>query len=77
MLNGGKKYYPQDLEAKVAKMNSSLEAYVDFAKKEFSKESIAINPDDYFTNGTEIITQIISLYDATNKAVLEDSKGWL
>lgn len=77
VLSGGKKYYPQDLEAKVAKMNSSLEAYVDFAKKEFSKESIAINPDDYFTNGTEIITQIISLYDATNKAVLEDSKGWL
>ena len=77
VLSGGKKYYPQDLEAKVAKMNSSLEVYVDFAKKEFSKESIAINPDDYFTNGTEIITQIISLYDATNKAVLEDSKGWL
>lgn len=77
VLGSGKKYYPQEIEAKVEKMNSSLEAYVAFAKKEFYKESIAINPDDYFTNGTEIITQIISLYDATNKAVLEDSKGWL
>lgn len=77
ILSSGKKYYPQDIEAKVEKMNSSLEAYVAFAKKEFYKESIAINPDDYFTNGTEIITQIISLYDATNRAVLEDSKGWL
>ncbi len=77
VLSSGKKYYPQDIEAKVEKMNSSLEAYVAFAKKEFYKESIAINPDDYFTNGTEIITQIISLYDATNRAVLEDSKGWL
>lgn len=77
VLISGKKYYPQDIEEKVAKMNTSLEAYVEFAKKEFYKESISINPDNYFTSGTEIITQIVWAYDATNKAVLEDSKGWL
>ncbi|MDD2653232.1 MAG: nitrate- and nitrite sensing domain-containing protein [Sulfurimonas sp.] len=77
VLSSGRKYYPQDVEEKVTKMNSSLEAYVEFAKKEFYKESISINPDSYFTNGTEIITQIIAIYDTTNKAILEDSKGWL
>ncbi len=77
VLSSGKKYYPQDVEEKVAKMNTSVEAYVEFAKKEFYKENISINPDNYFTNGTEIITQIIAIYDITNKAILEDSKGWL
>lgn len=77
VLSSGKKYYPYDAEERAVKMNSAVEAYVEFAKKEFYKESISINPDNYFTNGTEIITQIIWIYDATNKAVLEDSKGWL
>jgi len=77
VIVSGKKYYTQDTEAKVTKINSLVETYTEFAKKEFFKENISIKPDDYFSNGTEIITQIIGVYDATNKAVLEDSKGWL
>ena len=77
VIVSGKKYYTQDTEAKVTKINSLVETYTEFAKKEFFKENISIKPDDYFSNGTEIITQIIGVYDATNKAILEDSKGWL
>lgn len=77
VLGSGAKYYPSDTQAKIAKINASIEAYAEFAKKGFSQESIAINPDDYFAQGTEIITQIIWAYDVTNKAVLEDSKGWI
>lgn len=77
VMVSGKKYYTQDTEAKVTKINSLVETYTEFAKKEFFKENMSIKPDDYFSNGTEIITQIIGVYDATNKAILEDSKGWL
>ncbi|MDK9692616.1 MAG: nitrate- and nitrite sensing domain-containing protein [Sulfurimonas sp.] len=77
VIVSGKKYYTQDTEAKVTKINSLVETYTEFAKKEFFKENMSIKPDDYFSNGTEIITQIIGVYDATNKAILEDSKGWL
>lgn len=76
-IKQGKNYYPQDIEAKAAKIDTSIKEYISFVKREFYKETIAVNPDDYFASGTQIITQIISVYDEANRAVLKDSKGWL
>jgi hypothetical protein len=73
----GKNYYSQDIQTRVAKIDSSVKEYISFVKRELYKETIAVNPDDYFTSGTQIINQIISVYDEANRAVLKDSKGWL
>jgi hypothetical protein len=37
----------------------------------------SIDPTDYFDQGTDIITLLVKLYDANNRVILEDSKGWL
>lgn len=72
-----KKEYVKSVQESIAKVDALSKKYVEFAKKEFYQENISINPDNYFVNGTEIITQIIKAYDLTNKTILEDSKGWL
>lgn len=77
VISKSEKNYASAIEAKTVKIDSLIQAYVEFAKKEFYKESISINPDEYFTKGTEIISEIILAYDETNRAVLDDSKGWL
>ncbi|MDD3476097.1 MAG: nitrate- and nitrite sensing domain-containing protein [Sulfurimonas sp.] len=77
VISKSEKNYASAIEAKTVKIDSLIQSYVEFAKKEFYKESISINPDEYFTKGTEIISEIILAYDETNRAVLDDSKGWL
>lgn len=72
-----KKEYAQSAQESIAKVDTLSNKYVEFAKKEFYLEKIAVNPDNYFENGTEIITQIIQVYDLTSKEILEDSNGWL
>lgn len=71
------KNYASSIDTKSTKINSMIEAYVEFVRKEFYKNEFSINPDDYFAKGTEIIAEIILAYDDTNRAVLDNSKGWL
>ena len=76
-INKGKDYYPQDMEAEVTKIDTAIKEYVSFAQKELYKEEVSVNPDDYFDAGTQIIIQIVSVYDKANKAVRKDSKGYI
>lgn len=72
-----KKEYVQSAQDSIAKVDTLSNKYVEFAKREFYLENITVNPDNYFVDGTEIISQIIKAYDLTNRIILEDSKGWL
>lgn len=71
------KNYSTKIDAKTSKIDMMIEEYVEVAKKEFYKNEISLNPDEYFTKGTEIITEIVLAYDETNRAILNDSKGWI
>lgn len=71
------KYYDDRSSDKVLEVRKSIDRYVSLAKEELCRESISLKPDEYFSHGTNIIMQIISLYDDNNKAILEDSRGWL
>ncbi|MDD5372999.1 MAG: nitrate- and nitrite sensing domain-containing protein [Sulfurimonas sp.] len=73
----GGNHYSQDMSSKVSKMNDAIQSYTAFIKKEFYKDAVKVNPDNYFDAGTQIIVQIISIYNETNKAILDNSKGWI
>jgi hypothetical protein len=45
--------------------------------KSFSTHPKKIDPYKYFDKGTKVISTIIKIYDIANKAILEDSKGWI
>lgn len=77
LVSKGSSHYNQDIGSKVSKMNDSIQSYTAFIKKEFYKDAVKVNPDNYFDTGTQIIVQIISIYNETNKAILDNSKGWI
>ena len=77
LIESHKEHYGPASYGKLSQIKESVDTYVFFAKKEFYKSSVSVKPDEYFSQGTKIITQIISLYDDNSKAIMEDSKGWL
>ena len=73
--------YPDTLPSTIASDLSSIqneaEDYTKFAMERFKSNPKSIDADEYFDRGTELISSIIKIYDTVNKALLEDSKGWL
>lgn len=65
-----------NIDDKISAVKESANTYTEFAKSNFSKNLKKINPDTYFDNGTELISLIIKVYESTNNALLEGSKGW-
>ena len=66
------------VKIKLTRMESASNKYLILANKEILKKGkISYDTDKFFEQGTELIAMIIDIYDATNKVILKDSKGWL
>ena len=68
---------PSDIKEQVKSVNDKAMAYTSFAEDKFAHDAANIDPNSYFDNGTKLISAIIKAYNTSNKAILEDSKGWL
>ena len=68
---------PTSINAEIASVNKSANAYTTFAKDKFEKNIKDIDPNSYFETGTELISQIVKAYNTNNNALLEDAKGWI
>ncbi len=72
--------YQNKLPAKILKqlsvVNNGIQRYTSYAQIHFATNPKAIDPSIFFNKGTTLISKIISIYDTTNKAILEASKGW-
>ena len=66
-----------DINAQIAAVDSKANAYTLLAERKFLSDIKNIDPNEYFDQGTALIGAIIKAYDTNNKALLEDSKGWL
>jgi len=72
-----KQSLPLQLQNQAADINTITKKYTLFVKNQFENNVKNINPNIYFDNGTDLISHIIKVYGTINKAILEDSKGWL
>lgn len=69
--------FPKGIASEVSAINDDIQAYISYTHQFFTQKNITkVGADSYFITGTRIISQIIKVYDMTNKVVLEDSKGW-
>ena len=68
---------PQKISNELSAINQGVRKYTAFTKKSLVKDPQQVDADKYFDKGTELITTIIQAYDTSNKAILEDAKGWL
>ncbi len=66
------------VKIKLTRMESASNKYLILANKEILKKGkISYDTDKFFEQGTELIAMIIDIYDAINKVIIGDSKGWL
>jgi len=68
--------FPSKIKNELSDINAKVNLYTSFATKEFNSKKINVDADEYFDQGTVLISTIIKAYNTTNKAILEDSKGW-
>ena len=68
---------PANIQAQLDSLDKDITSYTTYAQKHFSRDPKNIDPDEYFDRGTALISRIITVYDTSNSAILEDSKGWL
>jgi len=71
------KKLPSETMQELAEINNGVKEYTTFAQKTLLSKPETVDPDDYFDRGTKLISAIIKLYDTSNKAIMEDAKGWL
>jgi len=68
---------PASINQQLTLINDGVTAYTTFAQKKLLKNPQDVDPDEYFDQGTKLISAIIKAYDMSNKAIMEDAKGWL
>jgi hypothetical protein len=68
--------FSSTITKKLIIINKKLLDYITFAQETLSKNPKIVNSDQYFDQGTALISAIIQLYNTSNQAILEDSKGW-
>ena len=67
---------PETINRELSVVNQRVEDYIAFAQTKLLKNPQQVDADKYFDKGTELIATIIQVYDTSNKAILEDAKGW-
>jgi len=68
---------PSSIKTEVATINKAVKKYQFLASKTLLKTPKKVDSDLYFEQGTELIEDIVKAYNTCNRAILEDSKGWL
>lgn len=70
-------HLPESITNALTSVNTDVMQYSAFAEKTLLKNPKSVDANDYFDNGTALITKITQIYDLTNKAIMEDAKGWI
>jgi len=68
---------PSTIKTELATIDKDVQAYIAVAQKKLLRDPKKVDPDEYFDQGTALITAIIQAYNTSNKAIMNDSKGWI
>jgi len=78
IISQHKEQYPANTNTKLDQIKVSIQKYTDLVKtKVLTPNENATDSDPYFKNGTQVIDMLVDNFDLNNKAILNDSKGWL
>lgn len=69
--------YNSSVRTTLKSVETATKGYIKLTKTTLLRTPGKINPTDYFDQGTDIITLLIKLYDANNRAIMKDSEGWI
>jgi len=69
--------YNSNVNSTLTSIKGATINYVTLTKTTLLNNPASVDPTEYFDQGTDLITLLIKLFDANNRALLKDSKGWL
>jgi len=69
--------YDLSVSTNLVYIQQATQKYIILTKTEVFKKNISIDANDYFDEGTALISLILKVFNENNKAILEDSKGWI
>lgn len=77
ILDNHKDGYNSNVTSTMRSIHSATKKYIDLTRNTLINDPASVDPTDYFNEGTDIITLLVKLFNTNNKAILEDSKGWI
>ena len=77
ILAKNKAMYDTTIEKNLLAADKAIANYTTIANMKVLTGGAGLNADDYFDQGTDIISILINIFNSNNKAILEDSKGWI
>jgi len=69
--------YDNSIEKNLSSLQREITQYSNLTKKRILKGGQGLDADDYFTQGTDIISTLVNVFNSNNRAIIEDSKGWI
>jgi len=69
--------FKTDVNMKMQRIQSSIDNLISVTQKKIFKKKITTNPSRYFSLATDVISDVVVVFDINNRAIVSDSKGWL
>ena len=77
IILGNRDKYDNSIEKNLSSLQREITLYSNLTKKRILKGGQGLDADDYFTQGTDIISTLVNVFNSNNRAIMEDSKGWI
>jgi hypothetical protein len=67
---------PSNIQAQVDTVFKSAKAFASLSQKKLLKSPASVDPDEFFDQGTQVIENVLKVYNSLNASILKDSDGW-
>ena len=77
IISANRDSYDATIEKNLKLSQQSILKYTTLTKTKVLNGGTSLNADDYFSEGTDIISILINIFNSNNQAIIKDSKGWI
>ena len=78
IASNNKEVFNSNINSKLISLEESIRNYISVTTVEIlQKKEIVLDRGIYFNGGGDLISMLIDVYNINNKAILNDSKGWI
>jgi hypothetical protein len=77
IISANRDNYDTTIERNLALSQKSILKYTTLTTTKVLEGGSNLDATDYFTQGTDIISILINIFNSNNQAIVKDSKGWI
>ena len=77
ILSRNRDKYDLNIEKNLSEVEEAIKKYSTLTSTKVLQGGSGLDPNEFFNQGTDIISTLINIYNSNNKAIIEDSKGWI